>query len=58
MCAGGMSMLGTAGADIATEKEIIGQAIALIHCMQRRLSFGGAVVRTIYVTALKQEKEH
>lgn len=44
-------MLETAGADTATEKEINGQATALTHCMQRGLSFGGAVVGTIYVTA-------
>ena len=51
---GEMSMLGTAAAEAATEKEINGQAPALTHCMQGEFSFGGAVIRIIYVTASKQ----
>lgn len=54
MCAGGMNVLGTARSDIGTEKENNGQATALTYCIQRGLSFGGAVVRTVYVTASKQ----
>lgn len=51
-CAGGINVLENVGADSDTEKELSGQA--LTHCVQRGLGFGGAVVRTINVTASKQ----
>lgn len=47
MCAGQMSMLGAARADVANEKEINDQSTALTHCILRVLSFGGSMVRTI-----------
>lgn len=44
-------MLEIAGDDTVDEKEIKGQAMALTHCVQKGLSFGGTAVRTISVTA-------